>query len=308
LRILITGASGLFGSKLAETAYKKNHQVYSGYNKNLPPYGKPVPLDISNKNHVKKAFEKINPEVIVHSAALTDVDRCEVEKDLAWRTNVLATQNIVETARKNQNHLVYVSTDYVFNGQKGMYTEDDQTEAINHYGLTKIEAERLVKSLPSGFCIVRGSVIYGSRHAPGKPSFALWILERLKRREPVKTVVDQWTSPTLNSNMAETTLEIIERKLQGIFHVAGATRISRYDFAIHLAKTFNLDTQMLTPVTSTEFTWTAKRPRDSSLSTAKAQRTLKNKPIELNTAIEKLKKELQQMHRESSREHKRHNY
>jgi len=295
LKLLITGASGLYGSKLAELATARNYEVYSGYSRDQPAYGAPIQFDVSDKNQVEEAFKKANPEVVVHAAALTDVDKCEINKELAWKINVEGTRNIAEAVKARRAFLIYISTDYVFNGETGRYRETDRPDPINYYGLTKLKAEELVKDLIGEYCVARGSVIYGSTPAAGKVNFALWVLNKLKRNEQAKIVTDQWNSPTLNTNLVDMTLEIIESKLTGTFHLSGATRINRYDFAKQIAKTFNLDAKLISPSRSAEFSWTAKRPRDSSLNTTKAQQALKSKPLQIKQAVKRMKQELTQL-------------
>jgi dTDP-4-dehydrorhamnose reductase len=296
LRLLITGASGLYGSKIAKLANEGNHRVFSGYSQNQTYSGIPIQFDVSDKNSVKRAFKKAKPEVVVHAAALTDVDKCETSKELAWRINVEGTKNISEETQKSSAFLVFVSTDYVFNGKTGRYKETDIPNPINYYGSTKLKGEKLVKEAIEEYCIVRASVIYGSTPAAGKINFALWLVNKLKNNEPAKIIIDQWNSPTLNTSMAEMTLEIIERKLTGIYHISGATRISRYDFAKQVAMKFQLESNLITPVQSSEFTWEARRPKDSSLDTSKAQKTLKHQPLQINRALEIMKNELTQLH------------
>jgi dTDP-4-dehydrorhamnose reductase len=281
---------------MAEAALRKGHMVYSGYGKSPTSFGTPIRFDVSDKVQVREVFHKINPEVVVHSAAMTDVDKCETDKKLAWKINVAGTENVAEATEKTKAFLIFVSTDYVFNGKKGRYDENDTPDPINYYGVTKLEAERLVQVLIEEHCIVRASVIFGSTPAAGKTNFALWLLNKLKRREQANIVTDQWNSPTLNSNMAEMTLEILEQKLEGVFHISGATRINRYDFATLLAQTFRLDSNLIQAVTSEYFSWPAFRPRDSSLSTTKARRLLKNKPIKINQALLRMRKDIDSLH------------
>ena len=273
-------------------ATARNYMVYSGYRRDQPAYGASIQFDVSDKNQVEEIFKKVDPEVVVHAAALTDVDKCEINKELAWKTNVEGTQNIVDAIKPTNVFLVYISTDYVFNGKTGLYKETDKPDPINYYGLTKLKAEKIVKDTANEYCVARASVVYGSTPAAGKVNFALWMFNKLKRGEHTRIVTDQWNSPTLNTNMAEMTLEIIEHKLTGIFHICGATRINRYDFAKQIASTFNLDSNLIRPVTSAEFSWAAKRPRDSSLDTTKAQQILKNKPLQITSALERMKDEL----------------
>jgi len=293
LKLLITGASGLLGSKLSELATRKNYEVYSAYNQHKPHRGTPIQFDVSNKNAVEKTFEKIKPEAVVHTAALTNVDKCELDKELAWKINTEGTENIAESCKKHQAFLVYISTDYVFNGEKGMYKENDKPDPVNHYGLTKLKGEESIKSLTGEYCIARASVIYGSIPATGKINFALWLLDKLERKEKVKIVTDQWNSPTLNTNLANMILEALERKLTGIFHLTGATRLNRYEFAKLLAETFSLDKNLITPAPSKEIKWIAKRPKDSSLSINKAHQTLRNKPLKIEQALTEMKKEIE---------------
>jgi dTDP-4-dehydrorhamnose reductase len=293
LKLLITGASGLLGSKLAKAALIKNIQVYAGYNKNFPVWGMPVPFDVSDKNQVKNIFELIKPDVVVHAASLTDVDKCEFDKELAWRINVDGAANIAQFASKTRCFLVYISTDYVFNGKKSCNKENDQTEPLNYYGLTKLEAEKDIQLLMSNCCIARTSVIYGATPATGKINFALWLLKKLQNNEKVQIATDQYNSPTLNTNLVDMILDVIEQRLSGIFHLCGASRVSRYDFALMFAKIFNLNDCLIEPVSASYFKWSATRPADSSLDVSKTQRLLHIKPLELASALTILKQELE---------------
>jgi dTDP-4-dehydrorhamnose reductase len=293
VKLLVTGASGLLGTKLCQLALKRNYEVYAAYRQHKPLYGTPVELNILDAKAEQQTLAKIRPDAVVHAAALTDVDKCEQEKQLAWKTNVEATENLVQFCRKRGVFLLYVSTDYVFDGEKGNYKETDTPAPINDYGLTKLKGEEVVQALDN-YCIARGSVIYGSTPATGKINFALWLFDKLKKKEEVKIVIDQWNSPTLNINMAEMIIEALEKRTNGIFHLAGATRLSRYEFAENLAETFNLDTKYLTPTQSKHIKWVAKRPKDSSLNVNKAEQTLTNKPLRIREALEKMKDEITQ--------------
>jgi dTDP-4-dehydrorhamnose reductase len=289
MRIFITGGSGLAGSKLAEMALARGEQVYSGYAHNQPPYGKEVKFDLLDANGIRDTIERMRPDVIVHSAALTDVDRCEREKDLAYRINVEGTRAIAEAARKAGSYLVYISTDYVFDGQRGLYREEEETNPVSYYGLSKLLGEEFC--LDQG-CIARTCVIYGSRPASGKVNFALWLLNALKSGKEARVVTDQFITPTLNSNLAAMVLEAADRHLSGIYHLSGASRVSRYDFACELARAFDLDRQLIIPSQMSDIGWLARRPMDSSLDTAKASRTLKNGPLNLYESLQVLRDEL----------------
>jgi len=292
VKLLVTGASGLLGTRICQLATKQNYEVYSAHSEHTPQFGTPIKLDITDGTALKQLFDKTKPDAVVHSAALTDVDECEKERDLAWKINVESTSNIAQLCHRHNCFLVYISTDYVFNGEKGNYKETEQTAPINNYGLTKLEGEEEVKRSRAEYCIARASVIYGSIPAAGKVNFALWLIEKLEKKEETKTVTDQWNSPTLNTNLAEMILEIVEKRITGTFHLAGATRLSRHEFAQKIAETFNLDKNCLLPTSSKEMQWLAQRPKDSSLNVDKAKQTLKNKPLQISEALSKLKMEM----------------
>ena len=292
MKLLITGASGLYGSRLAKLAEEKGHQVYSAYNEHQAPFGIPTRLEISDKMQVGTTFRDAKPEVVVHAATLTDVDKCELNRELAWQINVKGTENIALASKVNDAFVLYISTDYVFSGEKGLYDETDSPNPIDFYGLTKLIAEKHVKTIMTDYCIARPSVIYGATPAAGKVNFALWVLNNLKKGEKVRALVDQWNSPTLNTSLARMSLEVIEKRLTGVFHLSGATRISRYDFAQSVAQTFNVDGSLIVPSLAKDFSWVAPRPRDSSLNTAKAQQFLKNKPLTIEDALQEMKQEL----------------
>jgi dTDP-4-dehydrorhamnose reductase len=293
MKLLITGASGLYGSKLAEIAEKEGHEVYSFHSQHQASHGTPLKLDITDMQNVEAKTAEIKPDAIVHAASMTDVDKCELNREHAWRVNVEATINIANAAKTAGAYLLYISTDYVFDGEKGCYRETDLPSPLSYYAYTKLKAEEHIKNIVNECCIVRPSVIYGATPAAGKINFALWVINKLKNKEQAKVFVDQWNSPTLNTSLAEMTLEAVERKLTGIYHMSGASRISRHDYASALAKTFRLDESLLIPTCMKDFSFPAKRPKDSSLNTSKAEKTLKNKPMKIGAALERLKTETQ---------------
>lgn len=292
LKLLITGASGLFGSKLAELALTKDHEVYSSYNQHFPQWGTPIKMDLLDNNACKKAFERIKPEIVVHSAALTNLDLCEKNRELAWKVNVEGTKKILNLCKRHSAFLIFISTDYVFDGNKGFYSEKDEPFPINYYGYTKLKAEEIIKGSLEEYCIIRTSVIFGSRPATGKINFALWVLESLEQNRKIEIVTDQINSPTLNTSLASMTLEVAERQLTEVLHLAGATPISRYEFARLLAQEFNLNQELIRPTTSDKINWIAKRPKNTSLNVTKALNLLKNKPICIREAVRQLKSEL----------------
>jgi len=288
MRIFITGGSGLLGHRIAELALEREYEVYSGYCHSKPIVGEAVKIDLANPASILEVVKEVRPDIVMHTAALTDVDRCEKEKELAFKINVEGTKAVAEAARKLNSFLIYVSTDYVFDGSGGMYREDDETNPVNYYGYTKLLGEQYCKD----FCIARTCVIYGAKPASGKINFVLWLIDKLKNGEKVKIITDQYITPTLNTNLAKMMLEIAEKELRGIFHLAGATKVSRFEFAEAIADVFDLNKSLVTPSKMDEINWIAKRPRDSSLDTSKAASTLDEKPYTLEKALKVLKEEM----------------
>ncbi|MCX6653672.1 MAG: dTDP-4-dehydrorhamnose reductase [Candidatus Bathyarchaeota archaeon] len=296
-RTLVTGASGLLGSKVAQMASLLGLDVYSSYNDHQVSKNNSLQIDLRNKDQVKRSITSVKPDHVIHCAALSDVDKCENNQELAWSINVEGTRAIIKASEAIGASLVFVSTDYVFQGDAGGYKEEDAANPINYYGCTKLQAESLVKKMKGDWTIVRPSVIYGSVPAAGKINFALWIINKLQRKEPIKIITDQWVSPTLNTNLSHMILEIIQRRLPGVYHLAGATPISRYNFAIKIATEFNLDERLISPSLSKDMSWVAKRPINSSLNVKKASKTLNAKPLMIKEAMSQLKKEIEENER-----------
>jgi len=289
LEILVTGASGLLGHKVAQRALEKGHEVYSIYREHTVNIGTSIKLDLTKREKLLKTISERKPHAIIHTAAYTDVDGCEINRDLAWKVNAEATKQIAIASASINSHLTYISTDYVFDGEKGFYAEEDHPNPISYYGYTKLKGEQFIKEHAEEWCIARPSVIYGqgSKH---KLNFATWLINNLNQRKKVKILTDQYVSPTLNTNLAEMLLEIAERKIHGTLHTAGATRVSRHEFAIKLAEAFNLNIDLIKPAKMSKMPWRAERPKDSSLNVSKALALLNQKPLKLNQALKIMRK------------------
>lgn len=292
MKVLITGASGLLGGKLAELATASGQKVYSLYNSHPCAYGKPQRIDITDPTAVGKVFADTTPDVVFHTASITDVDLCETNPELAMKVNGEATGLISKTCQETGGYLIYVSTDYVFDGIRGQYSEEDKPAPINTYGRSKLLGEEEMKRNCSQGCIARTSVVYGWGRSY-RPNFATWVHSKLAANEQVRVVRDQFASPTLNTHLAGMLLEVAERRIQGILHVAGSTRISRYEFAVMLAKQFGFNENLLNPVQAETTGWKARRPHDSSLNVSKAQKLLTNTPTPLSEALGEFARECQ---------------
>lgn len=285
MKILVTGASGLLGNKIISLASSQGHETLGTHNLHLPEEpSKSRRINLVDRRAVKSLFSDFGPDVVIHTASMTDVDQCETDPPLAMKTNGELPGIIADTCNELGCFLVHVSTDYVFDGKHGNYSENAAPNPINIYGRSKLMGEREVSRRARTFCIARTSSIFGWGRAH-RSNFATWLCQKLRRMEKVSAVTDQYVSPTLNTDLASMLLEIAERRLNGLFHLSGATRISRYDFAVRLARTFSLNESLILPVKVESMNWKAKRPRDSSLNVSKAMETLNNKPVTIEESL-----------------------
>lgn len=240
---------------------------------------------------MRKLVPEIKPHTIVNAAALTDVDKCEEQPDLAFAVNAMSVAHLAIAAKEANSFLLQVSTDYVFDGEKGRYNEADRPNPINQYGLSKLKGERAVMDLgQDSWGIARASVVYGWART-SRPNAATYVVEKLSKGERIFMVSDHYSSPTLNTNLAAMLVEIVERKIPGIIHTAGATRLCRYDFAVGLADTIGLDSRLISASDAKDLRWKAKRPRDSSLDVSKAGRVLVERPLAIQEAYKQFQKE-----------------
>lgn len=289
MRAVVTGASSSPGFKTAVELVARGYEVYALYNSHPVdiPGAKAVKLDLTQFDEVAHFLAEVKPDVVFHMASIGDVDLCERERGLAWRINVEATRLLVKMAARRGFYLLYLSTDYVFDGERGMYKEGDVPNPVNFYGLTKLVAEEAVQTLDK-YAVVRTSAIYGL--GAGRKNFGKFLLEALSRGQEVKALVDQWLSPTLNTLLAKAVVEIVEKGLTGVFHVAGE-RVSRFEFAVRLAEKFGFDASLVKPMEMREVGWFAKRPRDSSLDSSKARALLSTEFHSLDYSLEVLRRE-----------------
>ncbi|MCH6586096.1 MAG: dTDP-4-dehydrorhamnose reductase [Thaumarchaeota archaeon] len=292
MKFLVTGSTGLVGRQVVKDLTEKNHEVYSCYHNQKPQHGNPIHLDLTDLSSIETTIEQVKPDVIIHLAAMTDVDGCEAQKDLAFLINAQATEKLAKQAALQNAFFVYVSTDYVFDGTKELWKENDKPNPLGNYGKSKLGGEKALGNLASSYCIARISTPFGLH--PKKKGFPLWVAENLKSKKEINVLVDQFTSPTYTPNLSKMLIEISERQLLGIFHVSGASRISRYELAELVCEKLNLDKKFLKPSTIDEIKWKAKRPKDSSLDVSNATYILNEKPQKIEDSLNLFIKELNQ--------------
>lgn len=290
MKFFVTGGSGLLGSNFVSLAGSIGHEVIATGLRHKAT----LTLDITDRAKTLKVISENTPDVVVHSAAMANVDQCENERDAAWMANVDGTRNVADACLRSGAKLIFISTDYVFDGKHGPYSEDDETNPINFYGRTKLEAERIVLALGERAAVVRTTVIYG--FGGHKQNFVTWVIDALRKGNRTPVVTDQFNSPTFAKNCAEGILAISEKNASGIYNIVGRSCTNRHDFAVKIAQKFGLRSELLVPVDSVTLNQPAKRPKNSCLLTGKAERELdsKIKFLTVDEGLESMKVEAQE--------------
>ncbi len=254
MRILVTGGSGLVGKSLCKKLFSSKDIEFWA-----PTH---LELDVTDFTNSFNKIVDYSPDLIIHLAAMTDVDMCEVEKEQCYITNVLGTWMVVSAARKCDARLLYLSSDYVFSGNKNApYFEYDKPEPINYYGLTKMYGERIVISHLKDYYIVRTAWLFGE----GGDNFVTKIIENVKKFGKVSVVIDQRGSPTYVEDLVQHMFNLIKRDIFGIFHIVNEGVASWYELAVRAIEIAKIEGGII-PITSQDINTRAMRPRFSALS------------------------------------------
>lgn len=273
-RVMIIGAAGLLGQYLCAEAAERDLEVTATFNR-TEPRGVTVPLerlDITEPEPVSKLIAATRPDVVFLPSALTNVDYCETHPQEAWQVNAEGTFNVAAACKAAKARLFYVSTDYVFNGQKdGKYYEFDTPDPPSVYAQTKLEGERLTLDAEHHNCVARVSVLYGWNRASDKSNFVTWVLSELRKGKEVKLFGDQRVSPTYAPHIAKVMLTMAERRSLGTYHTSGPNCLTRHEMGLLIADTFGLDRSLCRNVRTDEVPLPARRGRTSCLDVNKVE-------------------------------------
>ena len=279
-KILITGSNGLLGQKLINLlAGKAGYQLLAtakGENR-LGDIGKPYnykALDITNINEVDKIVTDFKPDFIIHTAAMTNVDQCETDKEGCTLLNVSATNYLVQAAEKNNCFFIHLSTDFIFDGTKGPLIEEDAPNPISFYGQSKLGAEKIVIESNLRWAILRTVLVYGIVKDMSRSNIVLWVKKSLEDKKTINVVDDQWRTPTLAEDLAIGCFLIIEKEAKGIFNISGKDMLTPYEMAIITADFFHLDKLYINKADSSTFSQPAKRPPRTGFVIEKAKTIL----------------------------------
>jgi dTDP-4-dehydrorhamnose reductase len=294
-KILLTGANGLLGQKTTELFRHESahHLILTDLHENaFDPNGFDYfPMDITKKEEVKDAVKKYMPDIIINCAAFTNVDGCETERELSWKVNVDAVKHFIIASRINSTKIIHISTDYIFDGKSGNYSETSKPNPLSYYGKSKLAAENALITSGIDCAIIRTMIIYGT----GKnlrPNFAIWLINMLSENNTVRIVDDQFGMPTMVDDLGWALVKMVNLDKSGIYHICGSEYMNRHEFAVRLAGVFGYNENLIMPIKTSDLNQAAARPMNSSFILLKAETDLDIKTLNVTEGLNLLKVQL----------------
>jgi len=297
-RILLTGSNGLLGQKIVHLILNETKHELLATSKGLNRIISRddinyQSLDITDFKQLEKVVSAFRPDAIINTAAMTNVDACESQHKECWSLNVTAVENLVKVSNEFNIHLVHLSTDFVFDGEKGPYSEEDEPNPLSLYGRSKWESEKIV--INSGlerWSIARTIIVYGVVENMSRSNVVLWAKGALEKGEPINVVDDQFRSPTYALDLAKGCLSIVEKEKSGIFHLSGKDLMSIIELVYRVADYYGLDKSRINPIKSVVLNQAAKRPPYTGFNLTKANEMLDYDPLSFEEGLDALSKEL----------------
>jgi dTDP-4-dehydrorhamnose reductase len=297
MKVLITGSNGLLGQHLLPLFVQdEQYEVIAacrGVNR-LPVQNGYTYESVNLRNAVsaQQLLEKHRPDIVIHAAAMTQVDECERNKDACWDTNVAATRYLIQAAEKYNAYFLFLSTDFIFDGLEGPYAEDAPANPLSYYGSSKVAAERLVKNSKVPWAIVRTVLVYGTAVDMQRSNIITWVKNNLQQGKKIKVVDDQWRTPTLVQDLAEGCKLVADKRSTGVYHISGKEMLSPYEMAVQTAQFFKLDHRLIEKVNAKTFVQPAKRPAKTGFVIDKAVQELGYQPHSFAEGLEIVAKEI----------------
>lgn len=282
MKILVTGSNGLLGQKLVELIeadQSVNLIATAARPLSIPLIrGEFRLLDITDESSVNQVIDETSPDVIINTAAMTQVDHCETQREACWKANVSAVEFLVNASKRNNVHLVHVSTDFIFDGTKELLDEAAIPRPVNFYGESKLAGEKVILSSNISWSILRTVLVYGVTRDMSRSNIVLWVKKSVEEGKTIQVVNDQWRTPTLAEDLAKGCFLAATKKAKGIFNISGKDYLSAYDIAIRTADFFKLDKSLIKETDSTKFTQPARRPPKTGFIIDKARKELGYEP------------------------------
>lgn len=299
MRVLITGSNGLLGQKLVSALRGDPgvELIATGRGPDRTPEplgGRYRALDITSREAVDRVFDEARPDAVIHGAAMTNVDACELDPEACRLQNVTATSHLVEAAKRHGSHFIFLSTDFIFDGLNGPYREDDAPAPLSIYGHSKRDGERIVMSAGlAKWAIARTIIVYGVAPGLSRSNVVLWAKGALEKGQPIQVVDDQWRMPTLAEDLADGCIRIAKRGATGIFHLSGPDGMSILELVQRVGAFFGLDASAVRAVKSDALGQPAKRPPRTGFIIEKARRELGYAPRGFEEGLAVVKAQLE---------------
>jgi len=298
-KVMVTGANGLLGQKIIYLLKNRNDidliATGKGENRLIEKGGyKYIPLDITNENLVYNVIEKEAPDSIIHCAAMTNVDACELERENCWLVNVTSVKFIAQSAEKIGAHLLHISTDFVFDGGSGPYSETDIPNPLHYYAESKLASEEIVQNICSKWSIARTIIVYGITDNMSRSNLVLWAKGEIEKGNQINVINDQFRSPTLAEDLAKGCVSIIDKSAYGFYHLSGPNTYSIIDLVYQVADFYNLDKSLINPISTASLNQLAKRPLITGFDISKAKRDLDYNPVDFKEGILIMDQQLKQ--------------
>ena len=300
-KILVTGSNGLLGQKLTDLALTDNtinliatsrgenrHPVKSGYQY--------VNLDILNKHQLRETVANYQPDTIINTAAMTNVDACENDPEGCRKLNVDAVASLVELCEANNIHLIHLSTDFIFDGQAGPYAEDAEPHPLSFYGQSKLDAEKIVAQATCKWTILRTILVYGVVADMSRSNIVLWAKGALEKGQPLNVVNDQWRMPTLAEDLAQACLLAAAQEAEGVFHISGEDFFAIHELVAAVADFWGLDRSLIREISSATLSQAAPRPARTGFILDKARSVLGYRPHSFQAGLARVDQQLQARH------------
>ncbi|MFM6934934.1 MAG: SDR family oxidoreductase [Flavobacteriales bacterium] len=291
MKILITGSNGLLGQKLVAQLLKSNVNFLAtslGPNRNVDcPQDKYLQMNICDSAEIESVFEKYQPTHVIHTAAMTNVDACELDPEACQKVNVSSVHLLAEACAAYSCHFQLLSTDFVFDGVKGNYSEEDEPNPLSVYAHSKVDAEKCVQQFPElSFSIVRTIIVYGTGNQLSRSNIVLWAREALKNGQELSIIDDQFRAPTWADDLAWACIRICTMNQTGIFHICGPETMSIYELVQRIAKHDQLPMEQVIRTDSSTLNQPAKRPPRTGFNLEKAQSVLGYAPKSLEETLD----------------------
>jgi len=297
IKVVITGSNGLLGQSLLNLLLKDkdSYQVY-GFSRGKNRSGREdfnyISIDITEKEELDKKLEQIQPDFIINTAAMTQVDDCETNKQACDILNIDVVKWITSFASKSKTHIIHLSTDFIFDGKKGYYKETDKPNPLSYYGLSKLKSEQVLKDSKINFTILRTILVYGKVFDMSRSNIVLWVREMLEKNKEITIVDDQYRMPTYVEDLAMACKIAMDKKALGIYHISSNTLLSVYEIAQQIAETFDLNKNLIKPISTSTLNQTAPRPAKTGFNLSKTNSQLRFYPKSFKEDLQIFKESL----------------